>query len=74
MLENDNDEGGKGGAECGESAAFGEMFKEEQSLSILSLRNLRNEQASSAGELQVGRQGGILRDRRESRADHSFLG
>ena len=71
---NDKDGGGNCGGECGEIMGLPGTIKEEQSLAILSLKKLRKLEASCEGELHVGRQGGILRDRRESRADHNFFG
>ena len=71
---NDKDGGGNNGGECGDFMVLPGRIKEEQSLAILSLKKLRKVEASCEGELHVGRQGGILRDRRESRADHDFFG
>ena len=71
---NDKDGGRNNGGECGDFIILPGRVKEEQSLVILSLKKLRKVEASSEGELQVGRQGGILRERRESRADHNFFG
>ena len=70
---NDKDGGGNNGGECGDFIILPGRIKEEQSLAILSLKKLRKVEASS-GELLVGRQGRILRERRESRADHNFFG
>src|ERR1051325_10278134 len=70
---NDKDGGGNNGAECGDFIILAGRVKEEQSLAILSLKKLRKVEASSEGELHVGRQGGILRERREYRLSlHGF--
>jgi len=45
-----------------------------QSLVILSPKKLRKDEASWEGSVNVGRQGGGLRESKESRADQSFLG
>ena len=46
----------------------------EQSLQILSSKKFKKEVARSEGDEQVGRHGGMLRERRESSVDHNFLG
>ena len=46
----------------------------EQSLIILSPKKSEKDEASSDIELVVGRQGGALRESKESRAFQSFLG
>src|ERR1051325_10025173 len=70
---NDKDGEGNCGGECRAIMGLPGTIKEEQSLAILSLKKLRKVEASCEGELHVGRQEGILRDRRESRADHNFF-
>jgi len=72
---NEESSGGvEGGGVWGESAVVDVCGKEEQSLTILSPKNFENEEARSDIELVVGRQGGVLRESKESRAFQSFLG
>jgi hypothetical protein len=66
--------GGEGGGEWGESTVEDVCGKDEQSLTILSPKNFENEEARSDIELVVGRQGGVLRESKESRAGQSLLG
>src|SRR5207245_9664488 len=64
--------GADGGGECGETSVA--WLRVAQSLVILSPKKLRKDEASWEGSVNVGRQGGGLRERKESRADQSFLG
>ena len=71
---NDKNGGGNNGGECGDFMILSGRIEKEQSLAILSLKELRKVEASCEGELLVGRQGEILQDRKESRADHNYFG
>ena len=46
----------------------------EQSLEILLSKNCRNDAARLDGEEEDGSEGGMLRERRELRVDHSLQG
>ena len=61
-----------------EGGIWGEEFilgpKAEQSLIIFSLKNLRKEVSKVEEEKELGSTDGGLRERRDWRIDHSFLG
>ena len=52
----------------------GKERRVERSFAILSPKKLRKEVARREGEGEVGSGGEVLRERRESREAHSFLG
>jgi hypothetical protein len=56
----------------GEEVKFG--AREEHSLLILSLKKLRKEFAKCEEDKELGSTGEELRERRDCRVDHSFLG
>ena len=60
------------GALWGEESIFG--TREEVSLIILSLKNLRKELANVEEDTEVGSTAGEFRERSDWRVDHSFLG
>ena len=71
--ENSSKAGGiEGGGKWGDKFVFG--TKDEQSLIISSLKNFRKEVAKIEEEIEVGSTEGGLRERRDWRVDHSFLG
>ena len=60
------------GERWGEELTFG--TRDEHSLIISSLKNLRKEAARVEEEMEVGSTDGEFRERRDWRVDHSFLG
>ena len=71
--ENSSKAGGiEGGGKWGDKFVFG--TKDEQSLIIFSLKNLRKEAARVEEEMEVGSTDGEFRERSDWRVDHSFLG
>ena len=70
-------EGGtESGGDCGDAVEEVEAdgLKTEHSFLTLASKNWRKDEASEAGEDELGRVGGNLRERRLSRADHNLRG
>ena len=71
--ENSEKDGGvEVGGIWGEALVF--ETRDEQSLTILSLKNSRKEVARVEEEIEAGSGDDDLRERRDYRVDHSFLG